>query len=155
MDEDEMGYICMHSNSFKLCTTLCQPTRFLHPWDSSGKNTGVGFHVLLQGLFPTQGSNPHLLHLPALAGGFITSSATWEAHGIYIYIYIPLYVYIYIYIQWNISHKNNKILPYVATWMDLVLSELSQTKKYYMISHMENLKIKQTNVYNSKTNKQV
>ena len=138
-----MGYICMHSNSFKLCTTLCQPTRFLHPWDSSGKNTGVGFLVLLQGLFPTQGSNPRLLHLPVLAGGFITSSATWEAHGIYIYI------------QWNISHKNNKILPYVATWMDLVLSELSQTKKYYMISHMENLKIKQTNVYNSKTNKQV
>ena len=42
--------------------------------------------------------------------------------------------YIYIYIQWNISHKNNKILTCVATWMGLVLSELSQTKKYYMIS---------------------
>ena len=25
-----------------------QPTRFLHPWDSSGKNTGVGCHFLLQ-----------------------------------------------------------------------------------------------------------
>ena len=26
----------------------CQPTRLPHPWDSSGKNTGVGCHYLLQ-----------------------------------------------------------------------------------------------------------
>ena len=39
-----------------------QPTRLLYPWDSPGKNTGVGCHFLLQGIVPTQGSNPHLLH---------------------------------------------------------------------------------------------
>ena len=33
-------------------------TRFLCPWDSPGKNTGVGCHSLLQEIFPTQGSNP-------------------------------------------------------------------------------------------------
>ena len=38
------------------------PTRFLCPWDSPGKNTGVGCHSLLQGIFPAQGSNPGLLH---------------------------------------------------------------------------------------------
>ena len=32
------------------------------PWDSSGKNTGVGIHALFQGIFPSQGSNPYLLH---------------------------------------------------------------------------------------------
>ena len=32
------------------------------PWDFPGKNTGVGCHFLLQGIFPTQGWNPHLLH---------------------------------------------------------------------------------------------
>ena len=32
------------------------------PWDSPGKNTGVGSHSLLQGIFQTQGSNPGLLH---------------------------------------------------------------------------------------------
>ena len=32
-------------------------------WDSPSKNTGVGCHDLLQGIFPTQGSNPHLLCL--------------------------------------------------------------------------------------------
>ena len=40
-----------------------QPTRLLCPWDSPGKSTGVGCHVLLQGIFPTQGSNLHLLRL--------------------------------------------------------------------------------------------
>ena len=31
--------------------------------DSPGKNTGVGSHFLLQGIFPTQGSNLWLLRL--------------------------------------------------------------------------------------------
>ena len=39
------------------------PARLLCPWDSPGKDTGVGCHALLQGLFPTQGLNPHLLRL--------------------------------------------------------------------------------------------
>ena len=39
-----------------------EPTRLLHPWDSPGKNTGVGCHFLLQGIFPTQGLNPGLPH---------------------------------------------------------------------------------------------
>ena len=34
----------------------------LRPWDSPGKNTGVGCHFLLQEIFPTQGSNPGLPH---------------------------------------------------------------------------------------------
>ena len=33
------------------------------PWDSAGKNTGMGCHALLQGIFPTQGLNPQLLDL--------------------------------------------------------------------------------------------
>ena len=47
--------------------------RFLSPWDSSDKNTGEGFHSLLQGIFPTQGSNPRLLASPALAGESFTT----------------------------------------------------------------------------------
>ena len=41
-------------------TVAC--TRLLRPWDFLGKSTGVGCHFLLQGIFPTQGSNPGLLH---------------------------------------------------------------------------------------------
>ena len=32
------------------------------PWDSPGQNTGAGSHSLLQGIFPTQGSNSGLPH---------------------------------------------------------------------------------------------
>ena len=38
-----------------------QPSRVLCPWDSPGKNTGVSCHALLQGIFPIQGLNLHLL----------------------------------------------------------------------------------------------
>ena len=39
-----------------------QSTKLLCPWNSPDKNTGVGSHSLLQGIFPTQGLNPCLLH---------------------------------------------------------------------------------------------
>ena len=47
-----------------LCYPMDQgvPTRLLCPWNFPGKNTGVGCHFLLQGIFPTQGSNPGLLY---------------------------------------------------------------------------------------------
>jgi len=40
----------------------CSPPGFLYPWDSPGKNTGVGCHFLLQRLFLTQEFNLGLLH---------------------------------------------------------------------------------------------
>ena len=48
------------------CWTLCDSTYYSppgsSPWDFPGKNTGVGCHFLLQGIFLTQGSNLGLLH---------------------------------------------------------------------------------------------
>ena len=55
-----------------------EPARLLCPWDSLGKNTGVGCHALLQGILLAQGSNL-CLSTSALAGRFFTTSATWEA----------------------------------------------------------------------------
>ena len=51
----------------QLCPTLCNPVDCTPPGssvygDSPGNNTGVGCHALLQGIFPTQESNPGLLH---------------------------------------------------------------------------------------------
>ena len=51
----------------QLCLTLCEPmdcrpTRLLCPWNSPGKNPGVGSHSLLQGILLTQGLNPGGLH---------------------------------------------------------------------------------------------
>jgi len=46
-----------------------QPARLLCPWDSPGKNTRVGCHALLQGIFPTQGPNPGPLHCRRILDG--------------------------------------------------------------------------------------
>ena len=66
------------------CTLLC-------PWDSPGENTRVGAmstmsrcHALLQGIFPTQGSNPGLPH------------CRWYTQ---IYIYICMCVCVCVYIH--------------------------------------------------------
>ena len=58
----------MHARSVtKPCQTLCSPwisvCQAPLSWDFSGKNTGVGCHALLQGIFLTQGLNPGLLCL--------------------------------------------------------------------------------------------
>jgi len=45
------------------------PTRILCPWDFSGKNIGVGYHFLLQGIFLIQG----LPASPELVGGFFST----------------------------------------------------------------------------------
>ena len=58
--------VCVHTKLLQSCLTLCNPMdgcMLLCPWNSSCKNTGVGYHALLQGIFLTQGSNPRLLCL--------------------------------------------------------------------------------------------
>ena len=55
-----------------------QPPRLICPWDSPGKNTEVGCHFLLQGISLTQRLNLYLFCLLPLAGGFFTTSTTWE-----------------------------------------------------------------------------
>ena len=60
----------MRAKSFQLCPTLCNPMDCSPPGssvhgDSPGKNTGVVCHALLYGIFPTQRSNPCLLHWQA------------------------------------------------------------------------------------------
>ena len=58
------GCVCLVPQS---CSTLCDhmdcsPLGSSVHGDFPGKNTGVGCHALLQGIFPTQGSNPGLPH---------------------------------------------------------------------------------------------
>ena len=80
MDATQHLACCRHHSKCFICTHICYfhesvsvstisnslpshglwPTRFLCPWNSPGKNTGVGSNSLLQGILPTQGSNPGL-----------------------------------------------------------------------------------------------
>ena len=50
-----------------------EPASLLCPWDFPSKNTGVGGHFLFQRIFPTQGSNPCLLHVLSWQGEFLLS----------------------------------------------------------------------------------
>ena len=58
-----------YAKSLQLCVTLYNPmnciVRFLCPWDSPGKITGMGGHFLLQRIFLTQGLNSCLLQWQA------------------------------------------------------------------------------------------
>ena len=57
---ERIEHLLSHVQPFvTLRTIVCQAP---HPWNSSGKNAEVGCHSLLQGIFPTQGSNLGLLH---------------------------------------------------------------------------------------------
>ena len=78
-----------------LCHCTCVPSRSVvpnscDPTDCSPPDSSIygtlqarileWITMHLQGIFTTQGWNLHLIHLTALAGGFFTTSATWEAH---------------------------------------------------------------------------
>ena len=63
-----MRWLCVHSRSVMSSSFQphgLQPNRLSCPWNFPGKNTGVGCYFLLQGIFPTQGSNPRFLHSQA------------------------------------------------------------------------------------------
>ena len=72
------AHVCMLSCSVmsdSLQPYGLQPTRLLCPWNSPGKNTGVGCHCLLQGIFLTQGLNSS----PFLDGRWsLYHCTTWE-----------------------------------------------------------------------------
>ena len=93
-----------------------QPTKLPHPWDSPGKNTGVGCHFLLQGIFSTQGSN---LGLPRCRQTLFLSEPPGKPYS---------------------CIKKNEIISSSMTWIDLetvILSEVSQTGKgeFYSDEH--------------------
>ena len=50
------------SEGCSVVSNSLRPNGLYSPWDSPGQDTGVGSLSLLQGIFPTQGSNPGLLH---------------------------------------------------------------------------------------------
>ena len=62
--KDHMALLifCMQSASRSVVSDSLQPHRLYSPWNSPGQNPGVGSLSRLQGIFPTQGSNPGLQH---------------------------------------------------------------------------------------------
>ena len=117
-------------------------------YDIPGRNTGVGCYFFLQGIFPTQGSNPHLLHrqagsLPLSPQGgpfsylpycqsLITSTLTSLIHlelscflcqiGVE---FLPQNFFFYIILYLKLAKKNIKNFNIALTQVSIVLLYLS------------------------------
>ena len=79
--------VLVRAQSLQSCPTLCNLLDYSPPYSSVhrdflGKNTAVGSHALLQGY----------LRSPAFAGGFFTTSTTWEA-SVSVCVYTHKYIY--------------------------------------------------------------
>ena len=70
------------SDSLQSPWTVARQTPLL--WDFPSKTTGIGYHALLQGIFLSQGTKPHLVS-PAFAGRFLNTITTREAH-LFVYL---------------------------------------------------------------------
>ena len=57
-----LSHCLSESESRSVVSNSLRPQGLYRPWNSPGQNTGVGCLSLLQGIFPTQGLNPGLLH---------------------------------------------------------------------------------------------
>ena len=111
---------------------LCDPTDCRLPGssvheDSPGKNTGMGCHALLQGIFPNQGLNPGLLHCrrilyclshqgsPKYSISLIKSILFMLTHTYLYKLYITSYTYndLYIIIIYCIFHVIKCLLYFI------------------------------------------
>ena len=85
------------------------PGSFLCPSDFQSKTTGVGCHFLLQGVFPTQGSNLHLLHWQV---GSL--SVTHQGSPKTIYLLSILFVSIHLRIETLITRlRKSHLIPFL------------------------------------------
>ena len=81
-------------------TVVCQAPLFM---GFSRQEHWSGLVCPPPGIFPTQGSNLCFLRLPALAGGFFTTSITWEALS---YTYVCVCVCVCVYVCMSIYMRN-------------------------------------------------
>ena len=98
------------------------PTRLLCPWNSPGKNTAVGCHFLLQAIFPTQGSNLHLLCLLHL------QVASLHPQGrVSVYALHPLSISLFIFMPWKLCSLSLQIsLEDVSYTLPIILRYCEQ-----------------------------
>ena len=116
------------------------PTRLLCPWDSPGKNTGMGCHTLFQGIFPTQGSNPES---PALPADSLPSEPPGKLPNTWGYLVSPFHRMTkrYLFICLEQSHQPlPQILKFpIQYWYDVELAEGHVHQPVVMVLMMQPL----------------
>ena len=134
------------------CRTLCNPMEY-NPLDSSvhgdspGKNTGVDCHALLQGIFPTQGLNPCLLHLLHWQVGSLPlaplGSPTHSTQSVWVHMCVCVRTQKHTHTRMHTHSKSSKLSGVSQAICGLCLKVTQQaprkrrawSKKLYISSH--------------------
>ena len=97
------------------CSIMCDSLQFMD-YSLPGKNTGMGCHALLQGIFQTQGSNPRLLCLLHWQAGSLPLAPPGKPLINHHRVLIP-------FIGENLEIKIWMLSVFIATGKSLPLSE--------------------------------
>ena len=105
-----------------------QPTRLPCPWESPGKNTGVGCHFLLQ-CMKVKSESEVTLSCPTLSDSMDCSLPGSSVHGIFqarvlewgAIAFSNIYIYIYIYYTYAYIHIHIHGASLVAPWYRICL----------------------------------
>jgi len=119
-----------------------QPTRLPRPWDSQGKNTGVGCHCLLQ-CMKVKSESEVAQSCPTLRKPVDCSLPGSSIHGIFQARVLEWGAIAFSNNGILFSHKKNEILPFTAIQMNLeyiILKSEKERQILYNINSMWNLK---------------
>ena len=127
----QMTYSC-HTFAIKVKVSVTQSclthvTRLLCPWNSPGKNTRVGSHSFLQGIFPTQGLNPGLLHCRQTLHHLSHQGSPMVKQTTALRKYSSGVVFFFFQTPIKISFQSLKIFP---SWGKCTKVEMSNEVKY-------------------------
>ena len=132
----------------QLCPILCDPMDCSPPGlsvcgDSPGKNTGVGCHVLLQRIFPNQGSNPSLPHCrQILYHRSHQGSPFTTLNELYLYHKFPVGYFSHPNERPNTNIVDTEAWKYTSHSLDQCFSNLHQNhlQGWWLGSHLQSLR---------------
>ena len=102
----KFSFLLPWSESCSVVSNSLQPHGLYNPWNSLGQNTGVGSLSLLQGIFPTQGSNPGLSHCR-----WILYQLSYEGSHL-LSKYVPISVFLSTFRWWPPYLSSRELLPF-------------------------------------------
>ena len=120
-----------------------QPTRLLRPWDSPGKNTGVGCHFLIQ-CMKVKSESQVAQSCPTLSDPMDCSPPGSSVHGIFQARVLEWGAIAFSATEYYSARKGNTSESVLMRWMNLepiIQSEVSQKEKdkYHILMHIHGI----------------